>query len=357
MKFGCTLFRLCWLIFLLWGCRTSTQEGLDKKIVLLGSEALIFLDSLGASEAIVRDEIEGFFEQVGVTDMLIQMKRPFVDSLDRGILLAEYKAYLKTEVTDFTKEEKEICQDVLSRIEVSLNRINPGLFPKPLRLIKSHGNHYGFGAYYTREDAIIIPKKMLKFAGEAEFYETMLHEIFHIYSRYHPAERAALYELIGFKSIGRPGDLQMDPVLRDRLLLNPDGVNCAYAIRLEEEGREVFAIPLIVAKARGYEQGRVNFFDYLQFGLYPVRAPYSRLVKVESEEDGDSRLVVDEVGLFYEQIQRNTGYIIHPDEILGDNFVFMVLAEENGRIFKQFDEGGVGLIKGMREIFGDAGGF
>jgi hypothetical protein len=45
--------------------------------------------------------------------------------------------------------------------------------------------------------------------------------------------------------------------------------------------------------------------------LTPNGAP--RLVEVEAVEG------------FFEQIGRNTGYIIHPEEILADNFVLLVL--------------------------------
>jgi len=341
----------CLAIIIVVSCRTSTQEGTGGRIDLLGKDRLVFMDSIGASRAIVRDEVSGFFEKIGITDMLIQMKRPFVDSLDREKLLVEYKAYLKTEVTDFTKQERDFCQGILSEIAVELAAIHPDLFPDSLRLIKSHGNHYGSRAYYTRENVIVIPKGMLFEANEEGFYETMLHELFHIYSRYHPVKREALYGLIGFRSVGQPEDLQMDKVLRDRVLLNPDGVNCAYAITVQEEGTSVFAIPLIVARARGYEEDKAAFFDYLQFDLYPIRAPYSRLVRVVCRNDGSSRLKIEEIGDFYGQIQRNTDYIIHPDEILADNFVFMVKSVKDSRFLGRFDEGGVELIERvLREV-------
>ena len=32
---------------------------------------------------------------------------------------------------------------------------------------------------------------------------------------------------------------------------------------------------------------------------------------------------------FYEQVGRNTGYILHPEEILADNFVHIVFNTEN----------------------------
>ena len=93
-----------------------------------------------------------------------------------------------------------------------------------------------------------------------------------------------------------------------------------------------------------------EFFDYLDFNLYPIQPPYSRLIKVECQNDGSSRLNINEISGFYEQIQRNTTYIIHPDEILADNFVFMVKATQDARVLGQFTEEGQELIEEMMEV-------
>ncbi len=48
---------------------------------------------------------------------------------------------------------------------------------------------------------------------------------------------------------------------------------------------------------------------------------------------------------FYEQVGRNTGYIIHPEEILADNFALLVLAQKNVRSPQILDD--------MRTILAD----
>jgi hypothetical protein len=37
----------------------------------------------------------------------------------------------------------------------------------------------------------------------------------------------------------------------------------------------------------------------------------------------------EEVSRFFEQVGRNTNYVIHPEEILADNFALLVLDEHN----------------------------
>ena len=48
------------------------------------------------------------------------------------------------------------------------------------------------------------------------------------------------------------------------------------------------------------------------------------------EEDGPSLYDVDELGGFFEQVGENTDYIIHPDEILADNFAFLLTGAIGG---------------------------
>jgi len=336
------------LLILFFGCKSAPdKERVDFSEVVV---PMRLLDSTTASVVITQDKQEGFFEKVGITDMLIQMKRPYHDSLDRDELLQEYQDFLKTEVLDFTEEEAKFCQSVFGEIYPQVQKLHPDIFPKHLQLIKLKGNHYGPGAFYTREQTILIPQKVLKEKQRASFYETMLHEIFHIYSRYHPERRRALYELIGFKKLDIPEGLSMDPSLRKRLLLNPDGIDINYAIELKEAGKPLFAVPILAANSLGYEMDKSLFFDYLQFNLYPIQPPYSRTIKVVSQNDGSSRLNLETVEGFYEQIQKNTDYIIHPDEILADNFIFLVQAKQDARTLGAFSEEGIQLIEAMENI-------
>jgi len=335
------------LIFFL-GCKSAPdQNRVDFSEVIL---PLVLLDSMVAANVITQDHQEDFFKKIGITDMLIQMKRPYRDSLNRDSLLREYQAFLKTEVLDFTAEEKVFCQEIFATIYPQLQDLHPDIFPDKLKLIKLKGNHYGPGAFYTREQTILIPQDVLKEKQQTSFYETMLHEIFHIYSRYHPERRRALYELIGFKKLDLPEGLSIDAALKNRLLLNPDGIDIGYAIELKENGKSLFAVPILAANSLGYEPDKPVFFDYLQFNLYPIQPPYSRTVKVLSNSDGSSRLDLNKVGGFYEQIKKNTNYIIHPDEILADNFIFMVQAKQDARTLGQFSEEGVALIEEMEKI-------
>jgi len=336
------------LLILFFGCKsTPDKQHVDFSEIVVPMK---LLDSTAAAVVISEDKQEGFFEKVGITDMLIQMKQPYQDSLDRNELLQTYRDFLKTEVLDFTEDEAHFCQSVFGEIYPQVQKLHPDIFPKHLQLIKLKGNHYGPGAFYTREQTILIPQGVLKEKQRASFYETMLHEIFHIYSRYHPERRRDLYELIGFKKLDVPEDLSMESSLKKRLLLNPDGIDLRYAIELKEAGKPLFAVPILAANSLGYETDKPEFFDYLQFNLYPIQSLYSRTIKVISQNDGSSRLNLKTIEGFYEQIQKNTDYIIHPDEILADNFIFLIQAKQDARTLGSFSEEGIELIEAMEKV-------
>ncbi|MEM8907765.1 MAG: hypothetical protein AAGD05_07960, partial [Bacteroidota bacterium] len=109
-------------------------------------------------------------------------------------------------------------------------------------------------------------------------------------------------------------------------------------------------IPIIYSKEAGYVDSKKTFFDYLGFNLFPIRAPYSKLVPVVSDEQGQSELNIATLSDFRRQIRDNTGYIIHPDEIMADNFMFLVNSIQDAQYTDKFSEAGQALIQDIKAI-------
>lgn len=139
----------------------------------------------------------------------------------------------------------------------------------------------------------------------------MLHETFHVYSRLNPDKKALLYQRIGFS---RLEPLNLGGFLTGRRMTNPDGADCSYAIKVENNrGEDAWIAPVV------FWDGKLNsgFFE-LEF-----RDGWWRVVG----GDGFPRPVnLETVKGFYEQVGRNTDYLIHPDEILAENVVLLVNA-------------------------------
>lgn len=333
---------------LIIGCKSNQSA---QVLQLSPTNQIIFLDSLQAAATIVVDQKDMFFDYINKTDMSIQMRQNFPATTTREEALKAYKTFIQKDVLSFTATEIAFVEKVFKKAYNNIEQLSSNILTDQIKLIKSHGQQYGNSTYYTRENCIVIPKYVLNEGNEQAFYNTMLHEIFHIYSRYNPTKREALYELIGFKNIGDPTLLKMNANLRDRVLLNPDGVNYAYAINLNlDDGTSIRAIPIIYSKEKDYVPEKKEFFDYLGFNLFPVLPPFSRLVPVQSDENGNSSLNIGQLSDFQRQIRDNTGYIIHPDEIMADNFQFLVNSLSQEDFLNRFSPEGQELIQLIKAV-------
>ena len=90
------------------------------------------------------------------------------------------------------------------------------------------------------------------------------------------------------------------------------------------DGKIVIGAPVLYASVKEYDAKKGgSFFQYLTFRLMLVERKNDRWQPMLL--DGEP-IVVDakKEPAFYEKIGKNTNYVIHPDEILADNFVHLV---------------------------------
>ena len=320
----------CLLLLVLFVAGTACQqENKRRNVELPGGTQVTFLNQAQAQQAIVQDRVEHYFDKVSPTDIEIQSKTVLPDSATRTRYLAEYKSFLQDDVKDFTTEDKDFLSNLLREIGRVLNKIDPSLLDQDINLIKVGGRHYGPSVFYTRENNIIIPAyELAKREGEI-MRSILIHEIFHIYSRYHPEKRDALYAMIGFHPLGiSPDQLEMPASLRETILLNPDGIDYTYAIDLRDgAGNNYRCIPLTSSDFHQYSAAASGNFPHLTVNFYPVVPNEKGGFTLQTTDIGTSPLNLQLISeSLWAQIGKNTRYIIHPDEILADNF--SILAAE-----------------------------
>ena len=335
------------LVLFIFTCK-SPEKTQSTSIQLSEHQSVQFLDSASASVAIITDTMEHFFDKINKLDMSIQLKKNINSSEPKIILLREYQYTLQTDVMNFSVEDMIFIKSIFQDIYDDCNLLSASIFPKEINLIKIRGTHYGDGAFYTRQNCIIIPASELENPDESSFRKTMLHELFHVYSRLNPEKKEALYKMIGFKSTGGTSLLQMDSTLKERIILNPDGINYAYAIQLKDGTKNFDAIPLIISNAESFQSDKNAFFSYLEFGLYKIVPPFSKMIKVVSGENGRSLIDYKRHPEFFSQITDNTEYIIHPDELMADNFVIVVNSLKNPSVLDKLSPEGKELIKKIK---------
>ncbi|HND89579.1 MAG TPA: hypothetical protein PK971_14700, partial [Saprospiraceae bacterium] len=300
-------------LFLFHACEGQTPA---RELRLGGKHVVMLLDSAQAAEAITTDRYDHYFDLVNPSEMSIQMRSPLDPDESRAAMLARYRAFLKGDVEGFDDKEAKFVGDVVERVFKTCGEVSAGIFPDTLRLIKTKGNHYGDGVWYTRENCIVVPANELESRKTTPFTTTVFHEVFHIVSRLQAAKRKALYAMIGFEGIGLKR-LQLPESLAQRVLYNPDGVDFAQKISIQTEaGERIEAVPIIYSKELGHQPGQDAFFSYLEFNLFPIVAQPDGSWMVKTQDDGfSSPLVMAQLTDFFRQIRDNTGYIIHPDEV------------------------------------------
>ena len=249
-----------------------------------------------------------------------QVRVGSTDSVDDATI----RAFQAKAAREFSADERASLLRLLAKLRPKLTILRD-LFPAEVKLIKTSGEEEGEAAY-TRRDAIILPGRMLA-QGPEQVEKLLLHELFHILSRHRPDLRRALYREVRFEPIP---ELLLPADWAARKLTNPDAPHLDVVftwITKQETGAA--GVPLLYAKSAKYDPDTDGgLFDVLNF----------RLILVEKTEAGwtpvlrdGHPLVADPHALpdYYRAIGRNTDYIIHPEEVLADNFVMLLTGRKD----------------------------
>ena len=309
------------------------------------SVALMVIDTaLWAGEPLTADtQLE--FASLEAGRALVSTRDTFIGALsrfDRQVRLqtdgdateAALLEFLAGEVVawdDASAENEPAEATTRTLITQSLARLRPKLepfrlpLPKTVLLVQTSGKEEA-NAAYTRGAAIMLPKERIRKLKPEALDRLLLHELFHVLSRNAPELRRDLYHIVGFH-VCDPMDLP--PSMADLKLTNPDAPLIDCRIALTDDGETCWAAPILYSSSATYDAvKKPPLFQYLTF----------RLMKLE-EHDGRWRPLVKEgepvlldpakSKSFTDQIGQNTKYIIHPDEVLADNFVFLIMQTES----------------------------
>jgi hypothetical protein len=244
---------------------------------------------------------------------------------DKFVTEDELLAFIGRNVAAWTKDETQTVQAAIEALQPLLRDLQLPL-PPIVRLIKTTGAEEG-NAAYTRATAIVLPMSELS-KSQKDLQKLICHELFHILSRQNPELREKLYAIIGFTKCN---EVKLPPELERRKITNPDAPRNDHFIHVQIDGRDSLTVPILLSRVETYDVKRGGeFFAYLQLQFLVVEKG-GEAGNVKPVMDGSTPKLVgfDRVSGFMEQVGRNTDYIIHPEEILADNFALLVLNEQN----------------------------
>jgi hypothetical protein len=307
-SYSLALFSVCALV-----CRPLPAQ------VKLDAGSTITFATLEEGRAILTNR-DDFVQRMSPFDRASRLKT------DRDVSEAEYLKFVAQNVLAWDDAGK-------AKVEAAIRGIQPGIeslnlpFPGTVQMIETTGKEEG-GAEYTRSNAIVLPQPEIASASSAKLQKIIAHELFHVLSRANPELRDKLYEAIGFVKCN---EVEFPAELKPRKLTNPDAPKNDHCVRLQVAGRECWAIPILFSNTEKYDVARGGeFFNYLEFKLLLVDRNADSGMVTPIYDGQKARLVsLEQVSGFFEQVGRNTQYVIHPEEILADNFSLLVLQKHD----------------------------
>jgi len=231
---------------------------------------------------------------------------------DKAVSEEAFLKFSSANAINWTAADKAKLQPVLDDLRPRLDAL-PVQWPAQVLFVKTTGLEEGDAAY-TRANAIFLPPSQL---ASKDLPFLVAHELFHVLSRQNPKLRDELYAAIGY----HPCTVVLPPKIAAVRISNPDAPLNEHCIRVGLDGQQVLVTPILFSRSETYDVTKGGtFFDYLEM----------KFMRVDNNVNADVRLADPrELTGFIEQIGRNTGYIIHPEETVADNFAIMLTNKPN----------------------------
>ena len=294
---------------------------------------LVILDSLKASKEIIVEDRDVYFKKLQPLEIAIMMNKetPFSSQNNAQDSLVQW---LGSQVLNFTHDDKTFIDSVFTEAKKRIKALNPELMPDTIKLVKINPAPYGEKVYFTRNKTIYFPQSAFTTKSFEKELAVMVHEIWHVISRLHPELRDKTYPLIGFEKHKRSIKIPED--LSKKVITNPDASFMDYAVDLDG----TLAIPLLTSKFKAYTKANPYFFDYVDFNLFPI---------LKDNSLGTKGILDERTDVFFRKIKDNTNYIIHPEEIIAENFQLLVYANYENR-YDRFSNEGKDLILQLKKV-------
>jgi hypothetical protein len=303
----CSIFALLGLAGLF-----PSFAGADERALPLYGETVVRIATVEEAATVLTAR-DAFARQLSKFDLQCRLQT------DAPVTLDDWSKGVRQEILAWNPAETERIAASVARIRTGLARYRLPL-PKTILLIRTTGKEEADAAY-TRAHAIVLPTKLMG-SLPARLDALLLHELFHILSRHDRDLRRALYKIVGFQ-VCEP--IALPPSLADRKITNPDAPASDCYIELQLDDKKITATPILYASVKQFDpQQGGNLFRYLTFRLLVIAKQDGAWKAVFH---GEQPAVIDprKLPAYFEKIGKNTSYVIHPDEILADNFSYLIV--------------------------------
>jgi hypothetical protein len=224
-----------------------------------------------------------------------------------------YLAFAAAQTQEWEENEITVLKIKILQVKEKIEKLGLKLnFPSEIKLVKSSLQEEGGVISYTRTNYIVMKGDVSE--------EFIIHELFHILTRFNPEKRDELYKTINFNSSNR---ISYPDAIKDHIVTNPDAPFLEHTINLTIDGEQKEAV-FILYTGKDYESG--SFFNQWQQKLMLVEGGANSKTPVLAN-NAPILLDFSAASDLKDKIGTNTSYTLHPEEILADHFIILVKPE------------------------------
>jgi hypothetical protein len=241
--------------------------------------------------------------------------------------LSGFLEFASREARDWTPSEVAGWMDIAGELSDAAKGLKLGLHRVPV--VKTTGREEFESSGYTRQHAIVITQVAsgLPSTDRRRAFFLLAHELFHVVSRANPAYRDALYSLLGFEpfdGFNYPAELEA------RRLSNPDAFGYGHALTVQTPVGNADVVPVNQSAVPLEEAIHLpSIFAVLGILLLSVDTGSG-----EVHRDDGGNVIAFNFGNtdWVPLMRRNSAFIIHPEEVLADNFATLMEWRATGEI-------------------------
>lgn len=271
----------------------------------------IFADKAKGSEFLKTED--EFTDNLSEFDMSARLKT------SKKVTKADYLDFISQQAMDWSEAEKKSMNAAITEIKKLMKKYKI-MLPKDIYLVKTTGNEEGDSAYCRGQNVVVFSKNIIKLTDLNGKRDLLIHELFHIFSKNNLDVREKLYNSIGFY---KTDELTLTPLMSQYKITNPDAVHNNYYFNGTVEGEKGKIMPILLAGTDYDEKKGGEFFDYMMLAFCPI-VDGNDGPEVLTVNGKECLYTANDVPEYFELIGENTDYIIHPEEVLADNFVLLI---------------------------------
>lgn len=227
----------------------------------------------------------------------------------------DLKAHYAANVIAWPAAEKAIMKALIVTNKKKIAKI-AHLLPDTIYFIKVSSDVEGAIAH-TRGNAFVSPVRERTLSTKLFF-----HQIFHLISRNHRNKRVSLYDIIGFK----PCNYQPTEQVEKYSIKNPEAPFSEFYLPVEISDEDSAVMSYLHTDKDGFDPNiKGGYNAHISGDLIEVKVDNGNCVPVVDNAGKPNIYKHDEIEDFYDTVGRNGTYVIHPEEIMADNFSVLMM--------------------------------